>query len=147
MKVVSNLQGFRLYSRYTDNESERCRKYTEQAFVHIRNAAFGAIFAPERNQFDSLMIDTSAYRALVSIHNVLFDYLVVYCEHGLTVSWWLWLLLSKQRRMPFKLIKRQYFCWQVARNNAENNSVRHKIQQIFSINCFVLITSLTSQTV
>ena len=51
------------------------------------------------------------------------------------------LLWFKQRRMRFKPIKRRPFVKRVAKNNSWNNGDRHKIHQIFPINCFVFVNS------
>ena len=57
------------------------------------------------------------------------------------------LLWLKQRRMRFKPIKRRPFVKRVAKNNSWNNGGRHKIHQIFPINCFGFVnSSLTNST-
>ena len=50
----------------------------------------------------------------------------------------IWLLLFKQRRMQFKPIKYDSFVEWVAKNNDD----RHKIHEIFLINCFVFVITL-----
>ena len=49
--------------------------------------------------------------------------------------------------MQFKPIKIDSFVERVARNNSWNNGDRHKIHEIFLINCFVFVIILVWRTV
>ena len=49
--------------------------------------------------------------------------------------------------MQFKPIKNDSFVERVAKNNSLNNGDRHKIHEMFLINCFVFVITLVWETV
>ena len=65
----------------------------------------------------------------------------------LTLTLAIWLLSFKQKRMQFRPIKDDSFVERVAKNNSWNNGDRHKIHEIFQINCFVFVQPLVPKTV
>ena len=59
----------------------------------------------------------------------------------------IWLLLLNKGECNLNQSKHDFFVERVAKNNSWNNGDRHKIHEIFQINCFVFVITLVWKTV